>query len=309
MVFGGFFDRLSDVRRRWSGSLTRLFTRSDITPQFWDDLEETLIVGDAGVDTAEELVASLKETGRREGIKRADELLEAFARLLVARLSAADGTGQPLRLASGLNVCVMVGVNGSGKTTTAGKLACQFVKAGHKVMMAASDTFRAGASEQLQVWGERCGVRVVAQKPGSDPASVAFDGITAAQAAGARLLIVDTAGRLQSRQNLMAELGKIWRVVERAVGKDHVETLIVLDAMIGQNAFVQADLFGQVAPLTGAVLAKYDNTAKGGVVLSITEKLGVPVRYVGVGEGVADLALFEPESFVRGLLGLAGEKE
>ena len=199
----------------------------------------------------------------------------------------------------------MVGVNGSGKTTTTGKLAWLYKKSGKKVIVAAADTFRAAAIEQLQVWGEKSGIRVIAQKQGGDSAAVVFDALSAARSSGADVLIVDTAGRLQSKHNLMEELGKIYRVIEREVGKERMESVLVLDSVIGQNAFRQAEVFNEVAPLTGVILAKYDNTAKGGIVLPIADKLRLPIRYIGLGEAPEDLKLFNAEEFVEALFGEA----
>ena len=210
--------------------------------------------------------------------------------------------GAPLQCGEkGLSVILMVGVNGSGKTTTTGKLAWLFKNAGKTVIVAAADTFRAAAVEQLQVWGERTGIRVVAQRQGSDSAAVVYDAISAAKSAHADVLIVDTAGRLQSKHNLMEELGKIYRIAEREVGRDHIESIIVLDSVIGQNAYRQAEVFNEVANLTGVILAKYDNTAKGGIVLSVADKLKLPIRYLGLGESAEDLKLFDAEDFISAL--------
>ena len=195
----------------------------------------------------------------------------------------------------------LLGANGSGKTTTTGKLAWLFKNAGKTVIVAAADTFRAAAVEQLQVWGERTGIRVVAQRQGSDSAAVVYDAISAAKSAHADVLIVDTAGRLQSKHNLMEELGKIYRIAEREVGRDHIESIIVLDSVIGQNAYRQAEVFNEVANLTGVILAKYDNTAKGGIVLSVADKLRLPIRYLGLGESAEDLKLFDAEDFISAL--------
>lgn len=297
-----FFERMTDVRRKWGDSVVGVFSGETVNRQFWEDLEEMLIAGDTGIEVAEDLVRELQKVYSTQLSLTPRALLDQFSQLLVQRLEALPHTGEALRLKPGLNVLLMVGVNGSGKTTTAGKLSQLYTKAGKKVMLAAADTFRAAAAEQLQVWGERAGVRVVAQRQGSDAAAVAFDGINAARAEKADLLIIDTAGRLQARQNHMEELGKIWRVAEREVGRDHMETFIVLDAVIGQNAFVQAELFNDVAPLTGAVLAKYDSTARGGIVLAISQRLGIPIRYVGLGEAAEDLELFDAPHFVEALL-------
>lgn len=296
-------DKLQSVRQKWSNGLTELFTGGGkVDDDFFEDLEEQLIYGDVGVDLSAELVDELRESWRDGEAKNARDLLDLFRSQLVSRLKAVPMTGAPLRLGRDLTVLLLTGVNGSGKTTTAGKLALRFKRDGYKVVLAAADTFRAAAPAQLQAWGERSGVRVVSRGEGVDPASVVFDGIGAAKADGADLLIVDTAGRLQARANLMSELAKINKIAAREVGLARLENFIVLDSVIGQNAFEQARLFHQAAPLTGAILAKYDNTAKGGIVLSISSTLKIPLRYVGLGEGVDDLQLFDAEGFVDGLL-------
>ncbi len=299
-----FFDKLKEklegVRRKWSDGIARLFGGT-IDDAFWIDLEELLIAGDVGVETTEALLDEMKDYRRRE---RCDgpALLEHFRVLLAGRLNGVPGMGKPLMCGeNGLSVILLVGVNGSGKTTTAGKLAWLFKKAGKNVILAAADTFRAAAAEQLRVWAERAGIRVVAQRQGGDSAAVVYDAIAAAKASRADVLIVDTAGRLQSKRNLMEELGKIYRVTEREVGRDHIESIIVLDSVIGQNAYRQAELFNEVVNLTGVVMAKYDNTAKGGIVLSVADKLKLPIRYLGLGERAEDLRLFSAEDYVEAL--------
>lgn len=298
--------KLSGVRKRWSSGVMKLFGGS-IDDDFWLDLEDSLIAGDVGIETTELLIKEMKDYHRKERCD-GDELLQHFRATLTERLKSVPGMGQPLACGeNGLTVILMVGVNGSGKTTTTGKLAWLWKQQGKNVMVAAADTFRAAAIEQLQVWGERAGIRVVAQRQGSDSAAVVFDAITAAKSAQCDVLIVDTAGRLQSKHNLMEELGKICRVAEREVGKDHIESILVLDSVTGQNAFRQAELFNEVAHLTGVILAKYDNTAKGGIVLSIADRLRLPIRCVGLGEGAEDLKLFSPEEFIEALFGDAGQ--
>lgn len=299
-----FFDKLkeklSGVRERWSSGITRLFG-GKIDEDFWLELEDILIAGDVGIETTESLLKEMREyygANRCEG----EELLRHFRDILTGRLTAVPQMGMPLQAGeNGLSVILMVGVNGSGKTTTTGKLARLYTDSGKKVIVAAADTFRAAAIDQLQVWGERAGIRVIAQKQGSDAAAVVYDAISAAKAAQADVLIVDTAGRLQSKHNLMEELGKIYRVAVREVGEDHIESIIVLDSVIGQNAFRQAELFNEVAKLTGVILAKYDNTAKGGIVLSIADKLRLPIRYIGLGENAEDLKLFNAQDFINAL--------
>lgn len=300
--FGKLKEKLGGVRRRWSANIMRLFGGA-IDEDFWMDLEDMLIAGDVGLETTETLIDEMRAYHARcrcEG----KELLRHFKSELIKRLDGVPRMGAPLQSGeNGLSVILMVGVNGSGKTTTAGKLSWLYKEAGKKVIAAAADTFRAAAIEQLQVWGEKCGIRVIAQKQGSDSAAVVFDAIMAARSSKADVLIVDTAGRLQSKHNLMEELGKIYRVIEREVGKEHVESILVLDSVIGQNAFRQAEVFNEAARLTGVVLAKYDNTAKGGIVLSIADKLRLPIRYIGLGEAPEDLKLFDAEEFVEALFG------
>ncbi|MBR0034237.1 MAG: signal recognition particle-docking protein FtsY, partial [Synergistaceae bacterium] len=199
-------------------------------------------------------------------------------------------------------VLLMIGVNGSGKTTSAGKLAMMFKRQKKSVILAAADTFRAAAADQLKIWGERSGVRVIAQGQGSDPAAVAFDAWKAAESSKADVLIVDTAGRLHDKHNLMEELRKIHRILLREAGQDRLETVLVLDAVLGQNSVAQAETFNSIIPVTSIILTKYDNTAKGGVVISIAEKLRVPVRYIGLGEGIDDLNTFSPQDFASALM-------
>lgn len=300
--FGKLKEKLSGVRNRWSSGIMKVFGQK-IDEDFWWGLEDVLIAGDVGIETTESLLEEMKSYYSKN---RCDghELLAHFRELLVKRLNDVPNMGAPLKCGeNGLSVILLVGVNGSGKTTTTGKLASLYKKNGKKVIIAAADTFRAAAIEQLQVWGERTGIRVVAQKQGSDSAAVVFDAIAAAKSSDADVLIVDTAGRLQSKHNLMEELGKICRVVQREIGPENTESIIVLDSVIGQNAFRQAELFNEVAKLTGVILAKYDSTAKGGIVISIADRLRLPIRYIGLGERAEDLKLFEPKEFIDALFG------
>ena len=295
-------DSLKEVKNRWSGGLVSLFSGSTIDEEFWDSLEEILISGDVGIDLTEELIEDLQKTVKREGLKTPDQLIAYFIDLVTERLVAVDGMGKEIVLDKSPKVIVLVGVNGSGKTTTAAKLAEQFHRQGKKVILGAADTFRAAAIDQLKIWGERTGSRVIAQQQGSDSAAVAYDALQAARASGADVLIIDTAGRLHSKHNLMEELTKIVRVIEREVGRDSMENLLVLDAVMGQNGFAQAESFHKALNLNGVILSKYDNTAKGGVILAIAHRLALPIRYIGLGESVDDLRLFEPQEFVRALL-------
>ncbi|MBQ7544560.1 MAG: signal recognition particle-docking protein FtsY [Synergistaceae bacterium] len=298
-IFAKLRERLKGVREKWSGGIARLFSSGKIDPQFWDDLEEQLIMGDAGLDFTEETIDFLKSEAKK---KTPAELRELFTRRVVDELRAVDGMGQPFAVKAKPLVLLMIGVNGSGKTTSAGKLAMMFKHQKKTVILAAADTFRAAAVEQLKVWGERSGVRVIAQGQGSDPAAVAFDAWKAAESSGADVLIVDTAGRLHDKHNLMEELRKIHRVLLREAGEDRLETVLVLDAVLGQNSAAQAETFNSIIPVSSIILTKYDNTAKGGVVISIARKLRVPVRYIGLGEGADDLDTFSPEDFASALM-------
>ncbi|MBR4401106.1 MAG: signal recognition particle-docking protein FtsY [Synergistes sp.] len=306
-LFRNFAEKLKSVGSRWTQSVSGLFSDDPITDDFWDDLEENMILGDVGVETAENLTAELKQLMKERRITTRQELKSAFSEMLISRLEAVPGMGEPLKLSSKPSVIIMIGVNGSGKTTTSGKFAAQLKAEGKNVIMAAADTFRAAAIDQLKAWGERAGVRVIAQAPESDPAAVVYDSIMAAKASGADVIIADTAGRLHTKSNLMDELAKITRVIKREIPEGPSEVLIVLDAVTGQNGFVQAETFSKVMPITGVVLTKFDNTSKGGIVIAIAEKLKMPVRYVGLGEGIDDLQLFEPRAFAEALLNAAPE--
>ena len=302
-IWGNLAQKLKNVGNKWTQSVSNLFSDSPLTDEFWDELEEQLILGDVGIDTTETILAQLRQVSIDRRIANTSELKEAFRELIIERLEAVPGMGRPLDLSVKPAVVIMIGVNGSGKTTTAGKLAAQLKADGKKVIMAAADTFRAAAIDQLKVWGERTGVRVIAQNPESDPAAVVFDSIMAAKSAGDDVIIADTAGRLHTKSNLMSELSKVERIVKREIPEGPSEVLIVLDAVTGQNGFIQAETFGKAMPITGVVLTKFDNTAKGGIVLAIAEKLKLPIRYVGLGEGVDDLQLFDPRTFAEALLG------
>ncbi|MCR5335305.1 MAG: signal recognition particle-docking protein FtsY [Synergistes sp.] len=306
-LFSNFAAKLRSAGNRWTQSVSSIFSDDPVTDDFWDELEENLILGDVGVDTAEELITELKKIMIDRRITTRRELKSVFAELLVSRLEAVPGMGEPLRLSSKPSVIIMIGVNGSGKTTTSGKFASQLKADGKNVIMAAADTFRAAAIDQLKAWGERAGVRVIAQAPESDPAAVVYDSLMAAKASGADVIIADTAGRLHTKSNLMDELAKIMRVIKREIPEGASEVLIVLDAVTGQNGFIQAETFAKVMPITGVVLTKFDNTSKGGIVIAIAEKLKMPVRYVGLGEGIDDLQLFEPRAFVEALLNADSE--
>ena len=287
------------LERTRGGFMTQLrgFLGDADGPQ-WDDVEETLIAGDVGASLAIDLVErarNRREPGGPEAAIRAE-----LARLLVKR----DLDWVPRPAASGgPAIILVVGVNGTGKTTTIGKLAARYVGEGHTVILAAADTFRAAAIDQLRIWADRAGVPVIAHAPGADPGAVVYDALDAAIARGADIVIADTAGRLHTKANLMEELAKIRRVIDKRLPGADAETLFVLDATTGQNGLAQARAFHDSVGLTGIVLTKLDSTAKGGIVFAIEDALKVPVRFVGVGEGVADLLVFDPDAFVEALFG------
>ena len=300
--FAKLKESLKGVRERWSGGISKLFSAKTFDAEFWDSLEDQLIAGDTGLDFAEETVEFLKDEAKRRGLKTPAELKNIFTEKITGELNAVAGMGKSFDLSKAPLVLLMIGVNGSGKTTSAGKLATMYKVQGKKVIMAAADTFRAAAVDQLKIWGERSGVRVIAQGQGSDPAAVAFDAWKAAESSRADVVIVDTAGRLHDKHNLMEELKKIHRILLREAGSERLETVLVLDAVLGQNSVAQAETFNNIIPVSSIILTKYDNTAKGGVVISIARKLRVPVRYIGLGEGAEDLNNFDPSEFADALM-------
>lgn len=292
-------ESLSRTRNSFFGQIAGLFGATQITDELWDDLEALLIQADVGVETTAALVKRVRERVKQEGFTRADQaeiiLKEEMQRLLEGYLpSEADKR----RI---LTVILVVGVNGSGKTTTIAKLAAYYQKQGKKVVLAAADTFRAAAIDQLKIWGDRAGVPVIATQPNADPGAVVFDALKSALARKADLVIIDTAGRLHTKFNLMKELEKLKEIARKQVHAAPHETLLVLDASTGQNALAQAKQFKQSVSITGVVLTKLDGTAKGGMVFAIGKELGVPVRFVGTGEKVEDLTLFDPAAFVNAL--------
>ncbi len=294
---------LSGVRERWSGGLSRLFSGGPADDAFWESLEEILITGDVGVDLSLRLVESLRKEAGLRNLKSTEDLYSLFEEQLTSLLLSVPLMGAPVAIAPPPpTIILLVGVNGSGKTTTAGKLASRWTKEGKTVVFAAADTFRAAAVDQLKIWGERAGVRVISQQQGSDAAAVAFDALQASRASRADVLIVDTAGRLHSRHNLMEELRKIHRILDKEKEGSALEVLLTLDSVMGQNGLAQAENFNKTLPLTGVVLTKYDNTAKGGILLAIADSLKIPVRYVGIGEGEDDLGEFGSGEFVKALL-------
>jgi fused signal recognition particle receptor len=299
----GLFSRLQSglakTRAGLLGSLAGVFS-GRVDEQFYEELEEALIVADVGVQTAVELAERLRAEAKREHIKERAELWQALRAAMVEMLQI-EGAGQLETQAGKLNIFIVTGVNGVGKTTTLGKLAAHYSAHGRRVLLAAADTFRAAAADQLAVWAERAGTELIRQSEGADPAAVVYDAIAAAKSRGSEVLLIDTAGRLQNKANLMAELSKIARVVEREAGDAVLKNLLVLDAGTGQNALSQARLFGEALPLSGLILTKLDGTAKGGAVVGISHESGLPVKMIGVGEGIEDLRPFAPEEFVAAL--------
>ena len=297
----GFFEKLGEGLRKTRdsifGSIAGLVNAGEITDELYDDLEEQLILADTGADVAMRLVEELRQEVRRKHLKTGADALEAL-KGIIREMLRADGE---MQLSGRPAVVLVIGVNGVGKTTSIAKLAHLYKQQGKRVMLAAGDTFRAAAAEQLCVWAERADVPVVKHNEGADPAAVLFDAVQSAAARGYDMVICDTAGRLHNKKNLMDELSKISRVVHKACGPASVETLLVLDAITGQNAISQASQFIDAAGATGIVLTKLDGTAKGGAVISIKAKLGLPVRFVGVGEGMDDLMEFDPDAFVDAL--------
>ena len=298
----GFFDKVKKGLAKTKASLIRnietvIIGYAKIDDDFLDDLEAVLLTGDLGVRTTDYLMRQIRRGVTEGKISNTNEVMPYMEKIVADMLR--DPT--PETEMKSPHVILVVGVNGVGKTTTIGKMASQFRKDGKKVLLAAADTFRAAASEQLTIWAERTGADIVKHAEGADPAAVAFDAVSAAVARGADVVLIDTAGRLQTKVNLMEELKKISRVVKKVIPDAPHETLLVLDATTGQNAVSQAKTFGEIVPLTGVVLTKLDGTAKGGVVLSITEELHVPVKYIGLGEREDDLQKFVPEDFAKAL--------
>jgi fused signal recognition particle receptor len=298
--FSKFKEGLTKTRDALMGKVESLliFGRK-IDEEFYEELEEALIMADVGVNTVLEIMDELRAEVKKQKMTEAEQLKPVLKEKLVD-LMGEEKEGLNMSQ-SGMTVLLFVGVNGVGKTTTIGKLANQFKQEGKKVVLAAGDTFRAGAIEQLEVWGERAGVDVIKHQAGSDPAAVIFDGIQAARARKADVLLCDTAGRLQNKSHLMDELNKIFRVIRREIPDAPHETLLVLDATTGQNALSQAKLFGEATGVSGLVLTKLDGTAKGGIVIAIRKELSVPVKLVGLGEKIDDLQPFDPKDFVDAL--------
>ncbi|MGX9930594.1 signal recognition particle-docking protein FtsY [Virgibacillus salarius] len=297
-------DGMKKTRQSFSGRINDLIARyRKVDEDFFEELEEVLITADVGVSTVMDLIDELKMEVKRQNIKDSKAVKDLISEKLVEIYYGEDDEQtEHLNLQEEqLSIILVVGVNGAGKTTSIGKLAYQLKQQGKKVVLAAGDTFRAGAIEQLDIWGERAGVDVIKQNEGSDPAAVIFDGIKSAKSRNADVLICDTAGRLQNKVNLMNELAKVKRVIEREVPGAPHEVLLVLDATTGQNALSQAKTFSEATDVSGIVLTKLDGTAKGGIVLAIRHELQLPVKYVGLGEKMEDLQEFDAHAFVYGL--------
>jgi fused signal recognition particle receptor len=286
----------------FSAATSAIRGRGGIDDATWDDLEEAMLRADLGVRVVTELLDPLRDRSKKRDIADADAAIAALRAAMVERLAGADRSLHLVGRPGAPDVWMMVGVNGAGKTTTLGKLAAQQTRAGRRVLLAAGDTFRAAAGEQLDVWAQRTGAEIVRGAEGADPASVIFDGIQGATARGADLVLADTAGRLQSNTNLMEELRKVRRVAEKGSGVVS-EVLLVIDATTGQNGLSQARQFSDATQVTGVVLTKLDGSAKGGIVFAIETELGIPVKLVGLGETIDDLAPFDPVEFVDALLG------
>lgn len=284
-------------------SMLKSFKKID--DELFEELEELLIMGDVGMVTAEKICDELKTRVKKQNITDPAAIHDLLADIIAEMLEG----GQELNISTQPSVILMIGVNGVGKTTTIGKMAANFIHDGKKVIVAAADTFRAAAIEQLQVWADRSGADIVKQKEGSDPAAVVFDAISAAKARKADIILCDTAGRLHNKKNLMAELEKINRIIDRELPDADKEVLLVLDATTGQNAVNQAREFKNAAGITGIVLTKLDGTARGGVVLAIHEELGIPVKYIGVGEQLDDLQPFDPQAFAKALFAVEKNAE
>ena len=294
----GFFEKLKQGLSKTASSISSVFAASELDDEFYDDLEESLIVSDLGMDTTEAVMDRLRQTAKEQRIKTVDEAKLALRGILADMLNVGDPA---LKLDTKPSVILVIGVNGVGKTTTIGKLAHQLHDQGKKVLLCAGDTFRAAAADQLEIWSERAHCDIIRQHEGADPASVVFDAIAAARARGSDVIICDTAGRLHNKQNLMNELAKLRKIIDREVPDAAKETLLVLDATTGQNGLIQARTFKETAGLTGIVLTKMDGTAKGGIVIAIAQELQTPVKFVGVGEGADDLRPFDAREFLQEL--------
>ncbi len=295
----GFFQRLKEGLKKTSDSIASVFSQTtEIDEDFYDELEETLISADMGFETTEKVIDDLREKVEELGIKDASQCKEFVMNSLRDQMNVPDNA---YCFEDAKTVMLIIGVNGVGKTTSIGKLAAQYKNQGRSVLVAAADTFRAGAIEQLRTWTERAGVDIIAQSEGADPSAVVYDAVKAAKARKTNITLIDTAGRLHNKKNLMDELAKMRRVIEREYPECYVETLIVLDGSTGQNALEQARQFSTVTEINGIILTKLDGTAKGGIAIAIQSELKVPVKYIGVGEKIDDLQKFDPEEYINAL--------
>ena len=305
----GFFRRLADglakTRNNIVSGMDAIFNGfSDIDDDFYDEIEETLVMGDIGINATTAIIDNLKQKVKEQHIKDPHECKELLINSIKEQMQVGETAYEFEHRTS---VVLVIGVNGVGKTTSVGKLAGKLKEQGRKVILAAADTFRAAAGEQLTEWANRAGVEIIGGSEGADPASVVFDAVSAAKARKADVLLIDTAGRLHNKKNLMEELKKINRIIEREYPDAYRETLVVLDGTTGQNALEQARQFGEVADLTGIILTKLDGTAKGGIAVAIQSELNVPVKYIGVGEHIDDLQKFDADTFVNALFLLSSE--
>ena len=300
----GFFNKikegLSKTRKAMATTLGSVFSGfSNLDDEFYDELEESLILADLGVETAGKAVAALRKRAKENRLKEPEEARQALKDILVEMLTVGDTA---LNLGTKPSVILVIGVNGVGKTTTIGKLAKQLTGQEKKVLLCAGDTFRAAAADQLEIWANRAKCELVRQKEGADPGAVLFDAIQAAKARGVDVVICDTAGRLHNKANLMAELHKLRKIIDRELPEAALETLLVLDATTGQNGLIQAKQFQETAGCTGIILTKLDGTAKGGIVIAIAQELRVPVKFVGLGEGIDDMQPFDAKEYVGALI-------
>ncbi len=295
----GFFEKLKQGLSRTGSGIAAIFTGSGIDDEFYEELEEALIMADVGMATTEKLLSGLRGAVSEKKLKERAEAKEELVRILADFMRPE----KPFLEGADKAIIMVVGVNGVGKTTSLGKMAHYYKAQGQDVMLAAADTFRAAAAEQLSVWAERAGVPIVKHGEGADPAAVVFDAAASFKARNRDMLLCDTAGRLHNKKNLMNEMEKMRRVIDRELPGVPVEAFMVLDATTGQNAIAQARAFGESAGLTGIILTKLDGTAKGGVAVAVKEELNIPVRFIGVGEGIDDMQAFDPDDYARALLG------
>ena len=301
----GFFDKIKEglakTKKAMANTLDAIFIGGEIDDDFYEELTDCLILADLGVNTATKAVERLRAVAREKKMQTTEEARE-YLKMILAEMLYIDDTALQLRTKP--SVVLVIGVNGVGKTTTIGKIATRMVNEGKKVLLVAGDTFRAAAADQLEIWAQRSGASIVRQHEGADPASVVFDGIQSAKAKDVDVILIDTAGRLHNKQNLMNELNKISRIVDRELPGCSRETLLVLDGTTGQNGLIQAKTFKEIAGVTAIALTKLDGTAKGGIVIAVADALQIPVKFVGVGEQVGDLMRFEADNFVKALLGM-----